>query len=114
MEKEMLKQIEERKAMLLGEKDVARDGIFKTFPLYQFESAFASGQVYSSTLCDSLICQEYFRPFVMSLVNLLTFHDVVGVSHVFLIPIPRSYEVRNQSLVEFLEVFVLCYGFLGF
>lgn len=93
-EKELLKQLEERKTMLLGDKEVAKPGLLKPYPLYQFDATFASGQVYSSTLCDSLICQEFFRPFVMNIITLLTFHDGSGMSQLFLIPVPQFFHVR--------------------
>ena len=41
------------------------------FPLYHFDRHFAAGMVTTSSFIHSLICQSYFRPYILDLVSTL-------------------------------------------
>ena len=42
------------------------------FPLYHFDRHFAAGMVTTSSFIHSLICQSYFRPYILDLIKELS------------------------------------------
>lgn len=79
------------------QREMALSGL-NPFPSYHFEPYYISGQVFMSSVLDSLLCQMYYHPYILSIVYML-----VGIAdgqassetQVFQLPMPAGFEVNN-------------------
>ena len=62
------------------EETELNDSGLSPFPVYHFDKHFAAGMVASSSFMQTLLCQAYFRPFIIEVVRGL-------ISHTYTIPV---------------------------
>ncbi|KAI9206395.1 uncharacterized protein BJ171DRAFT_611419 [Polychytrium aggregatum] len=72
---------------LLEEAESTEYGI-SPFPVYHFDKFFAAGMVTTSHFAHALLCQSYFRPYVIEILNQLS-------SRIISMPVPPQFHQRQ-------------------
>jgi hypothetical protein len=78
-----------RLLQLEQEAEIKESG-FSPFPVYHFDRHFASGMVATLSFINSLLCQAYFRPYLIDMVKLL-------LKQVILIQVPVSFHQKTYG-----------------
>lgn len=85
------------------EQEVLNETGLSPFPIYHFDPHFAAGMISTGSFAHSLLCQSYFRPFVIDLVKVMT-RDIIHL------PIPVGFEGKTYGEVF---AFLLDGGYLA-
>lgn len=87
-----------------------------TFLFFLKTPTFASGEIYFSSVIDSLICQAYYNSSLITVLNQLLVGNInqpsnkkkddfseIKTSNLYHLPVPRAFKVKNN-----LEITCLC------
>jgi hypothetical protein len=83
-------------SQLENEAEINESGL-SPFPAYHFDRHFAAGMVSISSFIHSLLCEAYFRPYVIQIVKLMLHH----VRH---LQVPK--ECRGKPYSELMRYFI--------
>ncbi|KAJ2997541.1 hypothetical protein HDV02_005430 [Globomyces sp. JEL0801] len=81
----------------LEEAELSNSGL-SPFPVYHFDRHFAAGKVASASFMQSLLCQSFFRPFIIEVIRGL-------IKNVHSVPIKESY--AGKKYVEVVHACLL-------